>query len=143
MVASALALSGCLLAPGWVPSPPLPGITHVPAKAEPRDPAVVMVFLEDTASRRQIVAIRGRLRAIDGVEFVSYRSRAAALAEAREIFRDSPEVIAGLGANPFPASLDVRLAPGADMESIVDAVSAMPGVAEVGRPGQAVDVIVE
>src|SRR5262245_21546683 len=91
------------------------------------------VYLRDDATSEQRDAIE---MAIDhsglaaGREFVS---KAEALTRFRREFAELSEMTNGLDANPFPASIEVRVRPGADhdnAEGVVKRLMAMPGVAD-------------
>ena len=91
------------------------------------------VYLRDDATSEQRDAIE---MAIDqsglaaGREFVS---KAEALTRFRREFAELAELTSGFDENPFPASIEVRVRPGADhdnAESVVKRLIAMPGVAD-------------
>ena len=91
------------------------------------------VYLRDDATSEQRGAIE---MAIDqsglaaGREFVS---KAEALTRFRREFAELAELTSGFDENPFPASIEVRVRPGADhdnAEGVVKRLIAMPGVAD-------------
>ena len=91
------------------------------------------VYLRDDATSEQRDAIE---MAIDqsglaaGREFVS---KAEALTRFRHEFAELAELTSGFDENPFPASIEVRVRPGADhddAEGVVKRLIAMPGVAD-------------
>jgi cell division transport system permease protein len=91
------------------------------------------VYLRDDATSEQRDAIE---MAIDqsglaaGREFVS---KAEALTRFRREFAELAELTSGFDENPFPASIEVRVRPGADhdnAEGVVKRLIAMPGVAD-------------
>lgn len=93
------------------------------------------VYLSDSTTSEQ----RGTIEsAIDqsgvsaGREFVS---KAQALTRFRKEFADLANLAEGLGDNPFPASIEVRVSPGAERDGRVDAlvkkVVQLPGVVDV------------
>jgi cell division transport system permease protein len=91
------------------------------------------VYLRDDATSEQRGAIE---MAIDqsglaaGREFVS---KAEALTRFRREFAELAELTTGFDDNPFPASIEVRVRPGAQHDSAEDVVKrlvAMPGVAD-------------
>ena len=91
------------------------------------------VYLQDDATSEQRAAIEV---AIDqsglsaGREFVS---KAEALTRFRREFAELAELTSGFDENPFPASIEVRVRPGADhdnAEDVVKRLMAMPGVAD-------------
>jgi cell division transport system permease protein len=91
------------------------------------------VYLRDDATSEQRDAIE---MAIDqsglaaGREFVS---KAEALTRFRREFAELAELTSGFDENPFPASIEVRVRPGADQdnaEGVVKRLIAMPGVAD-------------
>jgi cell division transport system permease protein len=91
------------------------------------------VYLREDATSEQRGAIE---MAIDqsglaaGREFVS---KAEALTRFRREFAELAELTSGFDENPFPASIEVRVRPGADhdnAEGVVKRLLAMPGVAD-------------
>ena len=91
------------------------------------------VYLRDDATSEQRSAVEV---AIDqsglaaGREFVS---KAEALTRFRREFAELAELTSGFDENPFPASIEVRVRPGADhdnAEGVVKRLIAMPGVAD-------------
>lgn len=91
------------------------------------------VYLRDDATSEQRGAIE---MAIDqsgvaaGREFVS---KAEALTRFRREFAELAELTSGFDENPFPASIEVRIRPGAghdNAEDVVKRLVAMPGVAD-------------
>ena len=91
------------------------------------------VYLRDDATSEQREAIE---MAIDqsglaaGREFVS---KAEALTRFRREFAELAELTSGFDENPFPASIEVRVRPGADHDNAEDVVKrliGMPGVAD-------------
>jgi cell division transport system permease protein len=91
------------------------------------------VYLHDDATSDQRAAIESaidRSGLSDGREYVS---KAEALTRFRREFAELSELTAGFDENPFPASIEVRVRPGAEQESaegMVKRLMAMPGVAD-------------
>ena len=103
--------------------------------AEWTSAAEFSVYLRDDATSEQ----RGALEsAIDESELASgreYVSKAQALTRFQREFADLASLAEGFDDNPFPASVEVRLRPGAEAdggaEALVRELAAMPGVADV------------
>jgi cell division transport system permease protein len=93
------------------------------------------VYLSDSATSEQ----RGTIESAIDQSGVSagreYVSKAQALTRFRKEFADLANLAEGLGDNPFPASIEVRVSPGAEREGRVDAlvkkVVQLPGVVDV------------
>ena len=93
------------------------------------------VYLGDEATseeRGAIEAVIDRSGIADGHEYVS---KADALVRFRRDFAELASLASGFDANPFPASVEVRLRPEAESDgraqALVEQVAAMPGVADV------------
>jgi len=93
------------------------------------------VYLDDAASSEQRGAIEGvidRSPATGGREFVS---KADALVRFRSEFAELAALAEDLDDNPFPASIEVRIATGADRDGSADAlvrdIASLPGVIDV------------
>jgi len=93
------------------------------------------VYLDDGASSEQrgaVEAVIDRSPATGGREFVS---KADALVRFRTEFAELAALAEDLGDNPFPASIEVRIATGADQDGSADAlvrdVASLPGVIDV------------
>jgi cell division transport system permease protein len=97
--------------------------------------AELSVYLHDTATDAERAALEQLLRAHPAVAAVEYVSSQAALDRFRTDFPELQEVTAGLGGNPFPAALEVRLRPGAGgdaaAEELAKAVAGTPGVSDI------------
>ena len=91
------------------------------------------VYLRDDATSEQRDAIEMAIEQSGlaaGREFVS---KAEALTRFRREFAELAELTSGFDENPFPASIEVRVRPGADhdnAEGVVKRLIAMPGVAD-------------
>jgi cell division transport system permease protein len=91
------------------------------------------VYLRDEATSDQRGAIETAIdqsRLADGREYVS---KAEALTRFRREFAELSELTTGFDENPFPASIEVRVRPGAEhntAEALVKRLVAMPGVAD-------------
>jgi len=91
------------------------------------------VYLRDDATSDQRGAIETAVDQsgiADGREFVS---KAEALTRFRREFAELSELTSGFDENPFPASIEVRVRPGAEheiAEALVKRLLAMPGVAD-------------
>jgi cell division transport system permease protein len=103
--------------------------------AEWTDAAEFSVYLRDDATSEQRGAVE---RAVDASPLVTgreYVSKPDALARFRDQFAEFAAMATELEDNPFPASVEVRLAPGAGeagvVDALVDELGTMPGVADV------------
>ena len=93
------------------------------------------VYLSDTATSEQ----RGTIESAIDQSGVSagreYVSKAQALTRFRKEFADLANLAEGLGDNPFPASIEVRVSPGTERDGQVDGlvkkVVQLPGVVDV------------
>jgi cell division transport system permease protein len=97
--------------------------------------AELSVYLADDATLEQRRAIDSTLAPGDLVVSHEYVSKSDALARFKQTFGDLASTVDSLGDNPLPASIEVRLRPGAGASMSVDALSAqlrgLPGVADV------------
>lgn len=97
--------------------------------------AELSVYLTDDVTLDQRRAIEGALPAGDLIASREYVSKSDALSRFKQTFGDLATTVDGLGDNPLPASIEVRLRPGTGVSASVDALSArlrgMPGVADV------------
>ena len=97
--------------------------------------AEMSVYLTDDVTPDQRRAIEVVLAPGDLIASRDYLSKVDALARFKQTFGDLAPTMDGLGGNPLPASIEVRLQPGAGVAEAVDALSAkvrgMPGVADV------------
>lgn len=97
--------------------------------------AEMSIYLDpsvDDVGRHDLEGWLGAQRGVAGVEYVSADR---ALSRFRNDFPELTDVVVSLGANPFPASLEVRLATGSGMREAANAVAervkGRPGVADV------------
>jgi cell division transport system permease protein len=97
--------------------------------------AELSVYLRDDVTPAQRQAIEAVLAPGDLIASRDYLSKIDALARFKQTFGDLGSTIEGVGENPLPASIEVRLQPGAAVAASVEALSAnvrgMPGVADV------------
>jgi cell division transport system permease protein len=97
--------------------------------------AEMSVYLTDDVTPDQRRAIEVVLAPGDLIASRDYLSKVDALARFKQTFGDLASTMDGLGGNPLPASIEVRLQPGAGVAEAVDALSAkvrgMPGVSDV------------
>jgi len=98
-------------------------------------PAELSVYLRDNVTPQERRAIEAALTPSDVVVAQEFVSKSAALDRFKRTFSDLSGVVDTLGENPLPASIEVRLKPGAAAGAGVDALAArvrqMPGVADV------------
>jgi len=97
--------------------------------------AELSVYLTDDVTPDQRRAIEGALAPGDLIASREYVSKSDALSRFKQTFGDLASTLDGLGDNPLPASIEVRLRPDAAASASVDALSTrlrvMPGVADV------------
>lgn len=97
------------------------------------DAAEMSIYLQDGASDAERQALESFLRSQPEVAAVEYVSRQAALQRFRADFPELADVAAGVGDNPFPSSIEVRLRSGAAGEAAAEKLSREVG----GRPAVA------
>jgi cell division transport system permease protein len=97
--------------------------------------AELSVYLKDDVTPAERRAVEAALAPSDLVAAHEYVSKSDALSRFKQTFGDLAAAVDGSGANPLPASLEVRLRPGPGVSAGVDALGArlrtMPGVADV------------
>ena len=99
-----------------------------------QDAAEFSVYLSDTSTADQRAAVARTLResaVVDGIEHVS---KEAALRRFKENFGTLADAAGDLAANPLPASIEVRLRPGAnpaDIGALAQKAAGLAGVADV------------
>lgn len=96
----------------------------------------VMVYLQDSVTAQQVNALTLRGQRMPEVEDVAFVSKGEALNRAREMFRDTPEVLEGLPGNPFPASLELTVEPD-KAEAVARTFDGLDGVDGVKLEGEA------
>jgi cell division transport system permease protein len=96
-----------------------------------REEIKVIVYLRDAVSAREATALRaeiGRDPAVAGIEYVS---REQALATFRTQFPSEERLLNGLGDNPFPASLVIKVGPAyRSSEQVAALVQTLKGLPE-------------
>lgn len=97
--------------------------------------AEISVYLTDTATDSDRMAVEQFLKGRPEVAAVEYVSRERALERFRTDFPELADVTGSLAGNPFPSSLEVRLVgddnSGANAEALAREVAAKSGVADV------------
>ena len=103
--------------------------------AEWSNAAELSVYLKDDITADQRRSLETLLAPSDLVAAHEYVSKPDALARFKQTFGDLAAAVDGVGSNPLPASLEVRLRPGPGVSSRVDElagrVQQMAGVADV------------
>jgi cell division transport system permease protein len=103
--------------------------------AEWSNAAELSVYLKDDITPDQRRAVEAVLTPSDLVAVHEYVSKSDALARFKQTFGDLAGAVDGVGGNPLPASLEVRLRPGPGVSGRVDSLAAqlreMAGVADV------------
>lgn len=95
--------------------------------------AELSIYLQDTVTDQQRDDLEQLLRTHEAVAGVEYVTSERALERFRADFPELRDVTSGLGENPFPSVLEVRLRPGHGGDIAADALSQ----AVAGRPGVA------
>jgi cell division transport system permease protein len=97
--------------------------------------AELSVYLADDVTPAERQAIETLLAPGDVIASRDYLSKTDALGRFKQTFGDLASTLEGLGDNPLPASIEVRLQPGAGVAASAESLSAkvrgMPGVADV------------
>ena len=95
----------------------------------------VTVYLRDSASSGSVAELRGQLNQDPAVSAIEVVTREQALASFRERFPSEERLLSGLGENPFPASLVVRVGSrfrtSQAVAQLVRKLQALPEVEEV------------
>ncbi|MEK9172319.1 MAG: permease-like cell division protein FtsX, partial [Nitrospirota bacterium] len=92
----------------------------------------VVVYLRDSAPSREIAQLRSDLSRDPAVAAVEFVSREQALAAFRTQFPSEERLLNGLGDNPFPASLVVKVGPAyRSSEQVGTLVQKLKALAEV------------
>lgn len=103
--------------------------------AEWSNAAEMSVYLQDDVTPEQQQTIAQALAPDGIVAAADYVSKNEALVRFKQTFGDLASAVDSLGDNPLPASFEVRLRPGTDAQSDVDALAArvrpLAGVADV------------
>jgi cell division transport system permease protein len=103
--------------------------------AEWSNSAELSVYLKDDITADERRSLEASLAPSDLVATHEYVSKPDALARFKQTFGDLAATVDGVGSNPLPASLEVRLRPGPGMSSSVDLLASqlrgMAGVADV------------
>lgn len=103
--------------------------------AEWSNSAELSVYLKDEVTPAERHAVEIVLAPSDMIAAHDYVSKADALVRFKQTFGDLASTVDGLGNNPLPASIEVRLRPGPGASAAVDSLGArlrqMPGVADV------------
>ena len=97
--------------------------------------AELSVYLKDDITPAERRAVESVLTPGDLIAAHEFVSKSDALARFKQTFGDLAAAVDGSGANPLPASLEVRLRPGPGVSASVDSLAArlrtMAGVADV------------
>jgi cell division transport system permease protein len=97
--------------------------------------AEMSIYLHDTASDADRIALEQFLRTHPAVAEVEYVSRARALERFRADFPELSDVTSGIGENPFPSALEVRLRTEDGGDAAADTLSrevtGRPGVSDI------------
>ncbi len=103
--------------------------------AEWSNSAELSVYLKDEVTADERRAVEAAVAPGDVVAAREYVSKADALVRFKQTFGELASAVDGVGDNPLPASIEVRLRPGPAAGAAVDALGArlrqMPGVADV------------
>jgi cell division transport system permease protein len=103
--------------------------------AEWSNSAELSVYLKDDITPAERRALEGTIAPGELVATHEYVSKSEALSRFKQTFGDLAAAVDGVGGNPLPASLEVRLRPGPGVSNGVDALASrlrtMAGVADV------------
>ena len=103
--------------------------------AEWSNSAELSVYLKDEVTPAERRAVEAALAPSDIVAAREYVSKADALVRFKQTFGELASAVDGVGDNPLPASIEVRLRPGPGAGAAVDTLGGrlrqMPGVADV------------
>jgi cell division protein FtsX len=103
--------------------------------------ADVEIFMTVRATDAAIAHVRGVLAKLAVARSVRYLDKAAAYAEFKRIFRDSPDLVRNVSPAALPVSFRVDVDRRADRETVRRAVESLPGVDQiVMRDAMAEDV---
>lgn len=118
------------------------GVKDVQSKVE------IKVFLKDDATQAQKEDILAKAKAVEGVTTVSYETKAQALANFKEQFKDDQEILAGYNEqnNPLPNSYIVNLAQPDVADKVQKALELpdgkpMAGIDQIGNDQQMINTI--
>jgi hypothetical protein len=112
---------------------------QITAKAEAAQPRLssalrarneVEVFMNVSASDAQIAKVRQAIDRLSGVTHVAYLDRAAAYAEFKRIFANSPDLYKEIGPGDLPPSFVLDVSPAFDAHRL-QGLQALPGVATI------------
>jgi cell division transport system permease protein len=98
--------------------------------------AEMSIFLKDEATKEQLQAVDSTVAASGLARERKFLSKTDAVARFREDFPDLAGATAKLERNPFPASFEIRLVPGArsapsTVDDLATRIGTLPGVADV------------
>ena len=100
-----------------------------------REEIKVIVYLRDTVSPQAVSRVRAEIDQDPAVAGIEYVSREQALATFRAQFPSEERLLSGLGDNPFPASLVVKVSPAyrssEQVRELVQKLSALSETEEV------------
>ena len=99
------------------------------------DAVHVIVYLKENVAEPQRAQLETQLRAIAGIEGVTYISPETALKEFKKRLGDYADLVEGLETNPLPASYEIRLARNhrdlTSVRQVADALQTVTAVDEV------------
>ncbi|HEX4346975.1 MAG TPA: ABC transporter permease [Vicinamibacterales bacterium] len=105
--------------------------------------AEISVYLDEGITDAQLTAVERSLAPGDTIASFEFVSKAEALARFKQTFADLAATVDSLGANPLPASFEVRLVPLPNAQSTVESLATRlkqtPGVADVRYDRQWLD----
>jgi cell division transport system permease protein len=103
--------------------------------------AELSVYLKDEVTPQERAAIEAALAPGDLVAAHEYISKSEALVRFKQTFGDLANAADSVGANPLPASFEVRLqpGPGAGVDGLAARLQQLPGVADVRYDRQWLD----
>lgn len=118
------------------------GVKDVQSKVE------IKVFLKDDATQAQKEAILTKVKSVEGVTTVTYETKAQALANFKEQFKDDKEILAGYNEqnNPLPNSYIVNLSQPDVADKVQKALEVqngkpMDGIDQIGNDQEMINTI--
>jgi cell division transport system permease protein len=109
-----------------------------------RDAGRVKVFLVDGVQQAQVNEIRTAISHDPQARTstITFVSKQEALRRARKMFADTPELMANLPANPFPASLEFKLKDPSQVKVVAQKYEGLDGVKDVEYGGQKTEDVI-
>lgn len=95
----------------------------------------VMLYLSNNLSQQEINAIITKTKSYQGVEKTVFISKEKALRDLQSTFRNTEYIFHGIGENPLPDTIELKLAPDAvspeNVKKITQSLKGAPGINEI------------